>query len=166
MAWHGMAWHGMAWHGMAWHGMAWHGMAWHGMAWHGMAWHGMTLYITQLTNNSIRYEWDKREATDRRTHTCATIVPLLCGWAWGPRYGGNGIVVSGHRCRMFRSSGWSRDVFGAIDGGAGAGHEGSLQSCLGRSKGTDVLSYTCWLLCYTELPELWIYYWLWHLYVL
>ena len=32
--------------------------------------------------------------------------------------------------------------------------------------GRDVLSYTCWLLCDTELPELWIYYWMWLLYVL
>ena len=37
-------------------------------------------------------------------------------------------MVSVHRCRMFRSSGRSRDVFGALDGGAGAGHEGSLVS--------------------------------------
>ena len=40
--------------------------------------------------------------------------------------------MSVHRCRL-RSSGRSRDVFAALDGGAGAGHEGSLHSSLGRS---------------------------------
>ena len=51
----------------------------------------------------------------------------------GPRYGGNGVVMSVHCCRMLRSSGRSRDVFAALDGGAWAGHEGSLHSNLGRS---------------------------------
>ena len=32
---------------------------------------------------------------------------------------------------MFMLVGWSRDVFGAIDVGAGAGHDGSSQSYLG-----------------------------------
>ena len=38
-----------------------------------------------------------------------------------------------HLYRMFRSSGRSRDVLAALDGGAGAVHEGSLHSSLGRS---------------------------------
>ena len=42
--------------------------------------------------------------------------------------------MSVHRCRMLGLSGQSRDVFAALDSGAGAGHEGNLQSCLGRSR--------------------------------
>ena len=42
-------------------------------------------------------------------------------------------VMPVHRYRMFRSSGRSRDVSAALDGGAGACHEGSLHSSLGRS---------------------------------
>ena len=62
----------------------------------------------------------------------------------GAQYGGNGVVLPVHRYRMFRLSEGSRDVFPALDGGAGAGHEGSLQSCLGRScEQMCVLSHTC-----------------------
>ena len=35
---------------------------------------------------------------------------------------GTCIVMSGHRCGMFSCLGDRGDVFGAIDGGAGAGH--------------------------------------------
>ena len=51
----------------------------------------------------------------------------------GAQYGGNGVVLPVHRYRMLRLSGGSRDVFPALDGGAGAGHEGNLHSSLGCS---------------------------------
>ena len=58
---------------------------------------------------------------------------LLCGYALGPRYGGNICCSIGPPLSDVRLSGWSRDVFAATDGGARAGHEVVSQSCLGRS---------------------------------
>ena len=62
----------------------------------------------------------------------------------GAQYGGNGVVFPVHRYRMFRLAGGSRDVFPALDGGAGVGHEGIFKSCLWRScEQMCVLSHTC-----------------------
>ena len=69
-----------------------------------------------------------------------TIVFLPVWLGLRPPYGGNRVVMPVHRYRMFSLYGRSRDVFAALDVGAGASHEGSLQSSLGRSHERTYLS--------------------------